>query len=132
MPVSDTVNPIGLLTFYRTKSIYDSIRMKTYNRLWQPSISFEIYKLSDTTFCSQKSNILHLLSNCTPPDVGGDYFAFGNFIFLNKSVCISCTNYLTNVDYCRPVINYVFTRVTNKDVSNLNELVKQFIIKRGQ
>jgi hypothetical protein len=129
---NDTVKPIGLLTFYRTKSIDDSISLKTYNRLWQPAISFDIYKLSDTTFCSQKSNLLHMLSSCSPPNVGGDYFVFGNFVFLNKSVCISCSNYLTKGDYCRPVINYVFTRVTDKNVTNLNDLVKQFIIKRGQ
>ena len=129
---NDKVKPIGLLTFYRTKSIDDSVSLKTYNRLWQPSISFDIYKLSDTSFCSQKSNLIHLLSSCSPPNVGGDYFVFGNFVFLNTDVCISCSNYLTKVDYCRPVINNVFTSVTNKNVTILNDLVKQFIIKRGQ
>jgi hypothetical protein len=129
---NDTVKPIGLLTFYRIKSIDDSISMKIYNKLWQPSISYEIYKLSDTTFCNQKSNTIHLLSSCSPPNIGGDYFIFGNFVFLNKSACISCSNYLTKDDYCRPVINYVFINVTNKNVTNLYDLVKQFIISPGE
>ncbi len=128
---TDMVKPIGLLTFSRIKSIDDSINLKVYNKPWKPMISFEIYKLSDTTFCSKKSNLIHVLSSCTPPNVGGDCFIFGNFIFLNKNECVSCSDYVTKVDYCRPVINYAFMSVKNRNVKNLNDLVTQFKIKSG-
>lgn len=126
---NDSVSPIGLLTFSRTRPIDDSISLEADNISWQPSISFEIYNLSDTSYCYRKSELIRIFSSCSPPNVGGDCFVFGNFVFLNSQVCVKCSNNSTKLDFCRPLVNYVFNKLTDKTVTNLADLSKQFIIK---
>lgn len=128
----ELARPIGQLIFWRTRPIDDKVSKKLYNRDWTPYIVFEIYNLADSNFCYEKSNRRRLLSSCVPPNVGGDIIFLDRFIFVNSHVCLSCERYDTKVDYCRPVINYVFSNVDKTKITNLKSLVQQFVIKEGK
>lgn len=128
----DSVMPIGLLTFYRTKSVGSSLKADNDGRLSKPTISFEIYNLSEASFCEKKADYIRVISSCSSPNAGGDCFKFGNFTFLNRQVCLNCYQSSTNIDYCRATINYVFKKIPNPKVTDIKELVKQFAVKEGQ
>ncbi len=128
----DTVKSLGRITFYRTIALYDTMSRQIYDADWRPVIDFEIFSLRDSIFCFTKSKLSILLSSCVPPDVGGDIFIIGNFIFLNRSVCINCAKYDTGIDYCRPIVKYVFSKVGIAHIAKLQDIVKQFPIKAGR
>ncbi len=71
------------------------------------------------------------MSSCVPPDVGGDYFIIGKYIFLNDNVCLNCRKYDTGIDYCRPVINFVISKIDKNRVETLDEITGQFVIGNG-
>jgi hypothetical protein len=129
--LSDSVQALGRLSFFREKTVYDSARSRSEGRLWNPVIEYTIYKLSDSAYCMQRSTHIRLISNCLPPSVGGDYFILGGYIFLNENVCLSCINYATGIDYCRPVVNYVISKVNRNKVATLEEIFNQFQIHKG-
>ena len=122
----DSIKSIGRLVIWRTKPIDDGIIKKLYGKLWTPNYVFNIYKKTDSIFCLRKAISARIFSSCVPPEVGGDIIAAGEFIFLNDDVCISCQHYTTQVDFCRPVINYLFSRVNHTKVTTLQSLVEQF------
>ena len=128
----DAVRPLAALLLWRTKTIDDSISRKVYGRYWRPNISFEVYALRDSAFCKGKSQMTMTVSNCMPPNVGGDLIITGNYIFLNRNVCLACARYDTRVDYCRPVINYIFSRVDKDKAATIKDIVDQFPIKAGE
>jgi hypothetical protein len=130
-PGKDSVKPIAQITFWRTKPIDDGLSLEIYKQLWTPFISYEIYNLSDSTYCYYKSKLTRLISSCIPPNIGGDIFMIGNYIFLNRMVCLRCLRYDTGTDYCRPVINLILSRIDKNKVATLDEIAEQFIIKRG-
>ena len=129
---NDSIKPIGLLIFWRTRPIDDSISKNLYNQLWTPYITFDIFNLSDTNYCFEKSTRTRFFSSCVPPQVGGDIIKVDKFVFLNRNVCLSCQRYDTKVDYCRPVINYVFLKIDRNKITTIESLTNQFVISAGQ
>jgi hypothetical protein len=126
-----SVKPVGYISFWRTKPISND--PKLYGQAQVPSIDFEIFDISDSSFCYQSSRNTIIYSNCVPPNVGGDVFVIGKFIFLNRSVCVNCGSYgAPNIDHCRPIINFIFSRLTGSDFSTLADIVRQLPIKSGR
>ena len=124
------VKPIATIIFRRNKALYDKKSRETYGRDWMPSMHFEIYNIADSAYCLKESKITAMLSSCVVPDVGSDIFVIGNYIFLNPSVCINCAKYDNGVDFCRPLINFVFSKVNPQQTHTLEEIVGQLPIKR--
>ena len=122
------LKPFAQIIFWRTKPVYD----RKYKESWTPYIAFEIYNSNDSTYCYDKSNRSRFLSSCVPPNVGGDIIFIDKFIFINSDVCLNCERDDTKVDYCRPVINYVFSKVDKTKITTLESILKQFIIKEGK
>ena len=129
---TDSIKPSGQLIFYRTSSIDDGISKKIYGRLWTPVISFDIFSVADTSYCFERSARTRIYSSCVPSDVGGDIIIIGKYLFLNHSVCVRCERHDTKVDYCRPVINYVFSKIDKNKITTIQSLVHQFIIAEGK
>jgi len=129
---NDSIKPIGMLIFWRTKAIDDSISKRIYNQLWTPYITFAIFSLADTNYCFQESTRIRKFSSCVPPQVGGDIIIVDKFIFLNGNVCLGCQRYDTKIDYCRPVINYVFLKIDRNKITTIESLTNQFVISAGQ
>jgi len=130
---SDSIHSIGKIYFWRTKSIDDGISKSIYNKLWTPQISFDIYKLSGKIHCEEVSNHIRYFSSCTPPNVGGDLLSIGNYILLNRDVCLSCERYDTEVDYCRPLLNKLFGNIDDEKIISLKSLESeiQFFLKKA-
>jgi hypothetical protein len=124
----DSVKPVGYIRFWRIKSIPNT--PKFYDQARGPAIDFEIFNLKDSAFCYERSRRTIIFSSCVPPNVGGDVFVIGKFIFLNRSVCVNCGSYGTpTIDYCRPIINLIFSRFTGNDISTLADIARQLPIK---
>jgi hypothetical protein len=128
----DSIRPVGEIFFWRTNSIDDKISQQVYGHFWTARIEFDIFALKDSSYCYFRADRTRFYSSCVPPQVGGDIIKIGNFIFVSRGVCMSCHRYDTNVDYCRPVINYIFSKVDETKVNSLKDLVSQFIIKQGK
>ena len=126
----DSVQPIANIIFFRSRPLQDSFSRRIYGKDWSPVMEFSIYKLSDSAFCSRRSNAVAFISSCVSPDVGGDIIIAGNFIFLNNDVCLHCRKYDTKIDYCRPVVNSLFGGLDKNKLSSIEEIVAQFPIKR--
>jgi len=129
---SDSVKPIGKLIFWRIRPIDDGISKRLYNQLWTPFITFDVFNISDTNYCYEESKRTRYFSSCVPPDVGGDLIKIDKFIFLNHSVCLGCQRHDTKVDYCRPLINYVFSKLDKTGITTIQSLVNRFRISAGQ
>jgi hypothetical protein len=127
----DSLKALGGLIFWRTKPVDDKISKGPNSQPWTPHFTFEIYNLADSDFCYKKSNHVRLYSSCVPPNVGGDMIIIDKFIFINSSVCVSCARYDTKVDYCRPVIRYIFSKIDKTKITTLESLIQQFVIKEG-
>jgi hypothetical protein len=123
--------PIGQITFFRTKPLFDSVNRRSYGIDRTPIIDFVIYNITDSAKCFERSEFTRHISSCVPPAVGGDIFVIGKFIFLNNSVCLRCYNE-NMVDYCRPTIKNIFSKVNLAKVSSLREIVGQFEIKESK
>lgn len=122
---------IGQITFWRTKPIHDSIHFSRHQELWTPQISFSLYPLSDSVYCEGQSQRIKASSSCMGPDVGGDMYRVGNFILLNRDICLSCVAYVSKRDYCRPVISKVVDSIDKRKVKTLPDLEAQMGIKKG-
>lgn len=126
--IKDSVQPMALLTFFRTKPLYDSISLRIYKKPWTPYMSFEVFSLKDSSYCFQESGRIRFLSSCSPPGTGGDIFIIGNFVFLNRDVCLQCVKFDSGTDYCRPLINYLIGKIDKNKVSTIDNIVNQFPI----
>ena len=127
---NDSINLIGKLSFWRIKPIDDGISKNLYGKHWTPFVNFEIYNLSDSIFCNKQSKIVRIISSCLPPNVGGDLIIMGEFIFLNRSVCLQCESYDTKLDYCRPIIKKLFSELDFSKINTIENIVNQFPINR--
>lgn len=78
---ADSVQPVGLLVLWRTKPVLDSEYFNTYKSFPRPSFQFVIYDRKDSVYCLKESMKTLIISNCVPPNVGGDLVTIGN-IFL--------------------------------------------------
>lgn len=119
---------IGTLKFWRTKPTNFLICGQNF---WSPDISFSIYSIKDSFYCYQVARITREVSSCGPPNVGGDIIVVGNFVFISDGVCLQCLRNDTGVDYCRPLINYLFLNIDKNKISTIEALVEQFQIKKG-
>lgn len=122
---------LGLITFWRTKPIHDSVHLALHQELWTPQISFSIYPLADSVYCDEQSRKFKMSSSCMGPDVGGDMHRVGSFIFLNRDICLSCAGYQTKRDYCRPVIKQVLGAMDMRKVKTLVDLETHLGVKKG-
>ncbi len=128
----DSIKTVGHLNFRRIKPVDDSISKLIYGGLWIPNITFDIYAIADTNFCYQKSSKTRFFSSCVPPNVGGDIIITDKYVFLSRGVCLNCERYDTKIDYCRPVINYIFSHLDNTKITTIQSLVIQFTIDEGK
>lgn len=119
---NDSIIPIGIIGFWRTVAIDDSISIEVYKKLWTPKISFYIYNIKDSVYCREKSMRIRIFSSCVPPDLGGDYIILGELILLNTTFCLQCGRYDTGIDYCRPILNYVFKAIDNQKINSISSL----------
>ncbi len=115
----DSVRPIGQLTIQRNKMI----GRRSLN------FTFQVFAIKDSSYCFRKSQSVRTLSRCVPPEVAGDIIIYNQFVFLNTNICLQCKNPEDGLDYCRPIINKVFSAVDRTKASTLEEIVKQFPIK---
>lgn len=127
----DSVQLLGKVTFYRVKPLYDSTSLRIYNRNWSPSITYYIYNLSDSAYCYKESLQTKILSSCVPPDVGGNHFIIGKYIFVNFDVCLNCSKPDDRKEYCRPLVGYVISKIDKNKTATLKDIFSQFVIKRG-
>jgi hypothetical protein len=120
---------IGKLLFYRVTQFRGNTNNEFYAsyNLW---IEFSIYHLKDSLKAKAISNSLRKITFCTSPEIGGDYFAIGNFIFVNNVNCIRC-NGPGSKDYCRPIVQKSFLNVSQSRIASLKEIVSQFPISDG-
>lgn len=121
----DSINKIGKLIFWRSESIID----KGNNKYWNPDISYDVYLQSDWSFIKKLSDSILLVSNCDSINKGGDIQFIGKFILVNTSICVNCASSTQN-DYCRSVVKQLLQSIPDKNVSNFDAIIKQFIIKK--
>lgn len=122
---------IGQITFWRAKPIHDSVHLALHQELWTPQISFSIYTLADSAYCSAQSRRSKMSASCIGPDVGGDLYRVGNLILLNRDICLSCVSFETKKDYCRPVIAQVLNAMDPRNVKTLADLESQMGLRKG-
>lgn len=125
----DSVKSLGELTFQRAHEVKDSISEKLYKTGFLPLITFQVYDIEDSAYCFKKSSRTRVISSCLPPEVGGDIIVFGKFIFLNLDVCIRCKRHDNGVDYCRPIVNKMFSGIAKTKANSLEQIVEQFPIQ---
>ncbi len=127
----DSVRPMGLIEFWRTEPLDDSISKFIHGKWWTPRIRFEIYDIGDSTAVFKRSANTRFFSSSVPPDVGGDIIFAGDFIFLSKGG-ISCRKYDTGEDFCRPVINEIFQRAKSLKKASLRVLINSLPLKASK
>lgn len=122
-------NPsIGRIAFWRTQGFDDNTN-KEFHIAWSPGISFEVFFLKDSIKALEVSKNMRSLALCETPQIGGDWFIIGNFLFVNGESCILCYRKLTNTEYCRPTINQIFSKLIITKNSSIQEIIRQMPIK---
>jgi len=127
---TDSVQPLGTLFLWRNKPINDRDYFSIYKSFPTPLFKFTVYNITDSAYCEKEALRGMVMSNCLPPDVGGDYFIIGNYFFINYGLCIPCR--FLGTDYCRPVLGAVLKPIDARHVTSLNDIFKQFIVKVGE
>jgi hypothetical protein len=125
----DKTKSVGKISFWRTKAIDDGISQRVSGERWTPNISYNIFNLSDSVYCLSLSDRAKMFSSCLGANVGGDLFRVGNYLFLNRNVCVSCVRYDTKIDYCRPVIKQIMSKVDANGKTDLKAIATQIPIK---
>lgn len=121
---------IGRITFSRSKPVHERGNPDDmYTGECLPSITYFIYGLADSIECKGLSRRARVYSSCWGPSMGGDFVAVGNYIFLNRDVCVNCVCEQPGVDHCRPTVNRILTNVNVLKAKSLEELVGQFGIE---
>jgi|GEM_PF-2895503 len=129
---TDSARSIARIIFFRTAPIKDSIQDSIYWDDWIPFISFRVFYLKDSTHSFILSRLTHSRSSCMPPQQGGDLIIAGNLILVNTNVCTSCLQVDKFIDRCRPLINHIFSFISFENIWTIDDLVKQFIIRKGK
>jgi hypothetical protein len=119
---------VGHIAFWRTKG-FDDVTDKEFHSAWSPGISFEIFLLKDSIKARELSAGIASLSLCEIPQIGGDWFILGNFIFVNGESCVMCYRKSNKTEYCRPTINYIFSLLRVSNDTSMKEIVNQLPIK---
>ncbi len=126
---NDSIKPVGQIKFWRTKSIDDKKSQEIYGKPWTPSIDFDIYNITDLTFCVQAQININTASSCLPPNVGGDLFIIRNYVLINRWVCVNCIRYDNGIDYCRPTLNKILSELELTENTSLREIDKAIRMK---
>lgn len=116
---------IGIITFWRTQPIFDPIQKVS----WTPNISFNVYTLADKEKCTNISLKTKTNSKCETLNIGGDMLTVGNFILLNTSPCVECSN-KAQVDFCRYILKHLLEYITDTNSTDLNYVFGQLPIKK--
>ena len=125
----DSIKPIGRIEFRRTKSIKDQLREDTYNERWYPSMTFDVYNISDLKYCEELSRKLRMFSSCLDSHLGGDLIVNSGYIFYNYSGCLNCTGSENGVDYCRPIVIKTLSELNLTKDSTLKDIDREIGIK---
>ena len=127
--LNDSAKEIGRIVFIRTEPVKDDKKEKIYQKAWYPKIAFDIFNISDLEYCKQESIRIQTLASCLGNTVGGDLVIVGEYIFLNRNVCLDCIGTENNVDYCRPVANKVLTDLDLTKSISLEEIDRKIRIQ---
>ena len=100
-----------------------------FHSAWSPNIRFDVFRLIDSLSVFSDVDSIRKSSTCRPPEVGGDRFIIGDFIFANYQFCLTCVG-LGNKDYCRPTIKRIFENIDRTKISSLKDILNQLPIKR--
>jgi|GEM_PF-6670786 len=130
--LSDSLQPVAKLTFNRIEPINDYTELfKQLDTVsWKVFLTYKVYRLSDSDYCYTKSAQVRKQTNFVPPFAGGDYFIIGKFIFLNTDPCIACIQLGTYVDFCRPMVNALISRIDRTRPFSVEGIVRQFPMER--
>jgi hypothetical protein len=123
------VKTIGRLVFWRTRPIYEVDSQSGREVECIPSMSFDVFSISDTDFCYRSAYQARVLSSAVPPVVGGDILVFDKYVFLSIGGYSKVSGSLTHRDYARPVVNYLFSKLDKSRVNSIQDLLKQFGIE---
>ena len=144
----ERISPLCVVLFQRTSALFDSANYYKAKEAWPdekdtsygnfnnyvwytPKIRFKIYSIRDSTYLNDLSNSYKRSTSCVPPYGGGDIFYSGDFIFLNSDLCVRCTApFVGKIDYCRPVLNSVFSNLKGTKNRTLTDLLALLAIKR--
>ncbi len=127
--VVDSIKSLGRLKFWRKVPIDDIVNDTLYRMGWTPKMDFDVYSIKDSSFVFNQSLKTKLSSSCMDLFVGGDIIWSNNFLFLNRDVCLDCIRFGQLTDYCRPIINYIFSKADRNNITTIESLVKQFPIE---
>ncbi len=127
---TDSVEPLGVLILWRNKPVIDKDYLNVHKVLPVPVFVFSVYNLSDSAHCEKEALRGMMISNCLPPEVGGDHFVIGKYFFVNYGLCVPCV--FLGTDYCRPMLGEILHHVDAHSVNSLADIFKQFDIKAGQ
>lgn len=122
-------SPIGVINFKRVNGLEISEKLIYNNKFWFPNIEYSIYELKDSISCKRTSLIVQHKSSCVPPNIGGDYFVKGNFIFLNQHACLDCQSPSSDIDFCRPIIKSIFDSIKTNPETQLQDILNQIPLK---
>jgi hypothetical protein len=143
----DPAKPLCLVSFNRTSSFTDSTGYLEYKKgfevnseienylkeqiSYKPFIHFLVYQIRDSAAAYKISEFNMRFTANPPPNGGGDLFTIGNFIFVNDEMSIRCCSpFGGKIDYCRPLINFIFMPLKTKKFLTVAELLSQLPIKK--
>ena len=125
-----TFKPIGYITFYRKKSIYDS----TYPKSWKedvrirPEIRYAIHLKHDNDSLKKLFYNLMIQCNCSYPSSGPNMTITKDFIFFSSTMCVPCRLWQSNIDLCRGNIENILHYVRNKHYAKIEDLLSDLPI----
>jgi hypothetical protein len=119
---------LGYIIFWRTEK-WDDNTDKEFHMGWNAGIIFQIFRIKDSALGLSYSRFARNSTQCSPPRVGGDWFILSNFLFVNKEPCLACFRKKNATDYCRPVMNQIFSQVYISNVSSVKDIIKQLPIQ---
>jgi hypothetical protein len=124
-------NPsLGYVIFWRTE-MWDDNTDKEFHMGWNAGIIFQVFNIKDSALGLSLSRFARNSTQCGPPRIGGDWFILSNFLFVNEEPCLACFRKKNATDYCRPVINQIFSQIDLSNVSSVKDIIKQLPIQEG-
>lgn len=143
----DSTVPLCQVHFTRSEDLVDSSGYYKYLKLYGPSkkssftrnesvrfkpyIIFRVYSLKDSVAAFRIASFASLITSCAPPYAGGDLFIAGSFIFVNDELCLKCSAaFGGEVDYCRPLLNFIFSSLKNSNAPTVEDLLTHLPIKK--
>lgn len=129
IPINKSIRPIAIISFFRKEHILIISSDKKLKKKWTPNINFNIYTISDIDKCKLESNNIKTLSDCISSNIGGDFYIIGNYILLNEQACLNCIIPNSEIDICRPVIEYFLSNIIISNDSSFLDIENQIRLK---